>query len=141
MNKPFTVHPVTNKNSSCPFTHHITTRANQKIQQWSQRRDLCFYISIYSNYIYIYISCRSSSGATFDKQSGQPFVCGSPCSCGCCGCCGCCCVAGGGGAAAGCFRLTCVLRSNKIFHTFMEIELPKKKQIPKHNVMPTHVMN
>lgn len=54
----FYIHPLTNKNSSCAVTHHITTRANQKIKQWSQRYDLCFYI-----YIYIY----------FRKQSGQPI--------------------------------------------------------------------
>ena len=74
MNKPFTVHPVTNKNSSCPFTHHITTRANQKIQQWSQRRDLCFYISIYSNYIYIYLVVLPREQLSTNNQANHLFA-------------------------------------------------------------------
>ena len=145
----FYIHPLTNTNSSCAVTDHITTRANQKIKQWSQRGNLCFYI-----YLGVLPTCNF-------RQTIRPTHLFAVVP------------AVAVAAVVGWllwllwlvevllqFILTPLRLKNQkrqepwkhhIFHYFfwwMEPHISpihglnlKKKRVPKHNVMPTHAMN
>lgn len=150
----FYIHPLTNKNSSCAVTHHITTRANQKIKQWSQRYDLCFYI-----YIYLVVLPREQLSKTIRPThlfAVVPAVAVVAVA-----------VVGGGAAAVYPTDLRSLSNTSeiknqktsrpmKVHHIFdyflgesyfiyftnsWRLNFQKQKRIPKHNVMPTHVMN